>query len=100
MLYVLALPESLRFCDLILEREPITLRLLFAPALLAELCRFNGLDPMATLADEDLSCWLICEWYVAHREAGGDPDPVVEAILAELEASGIAALQPGSGEPN
>jgi hypothetical protein len=55
------------------------------------------------LADEDLSCWLICEWYVAHRTAGGERDPVIETILAEvaeLEATGIAMLQPGSGLSN
>jgi hypothetical protein len=34
------------------------------------LCRFNDPDPTATLADEHLSCWLICEWYLAHREVG------------------------------
>jgi hypothetical protein len=53
--------------------------------------------------DEDLSCWLICEWYLVHREAGGEPDPVAKAILVDvagLEASGIAALQPGCGFAN
>ena len=50
-------------------------RLLFLHAPLAQACRLNGLDSDATLVDEDLSCWLICEWYVAHREAGGEPAP-------------------------
>lgn len=41
------------FAELGLEREPVTCRLLFAPAPLAELCRYNGLDPAQMLADED-----------------------------------------------
>jgi hypothetical protein len=97
------IPEELTFAHLALEREPVTGPLLFAPTALADVCRLNGMDPGATLADEDLSCWLICEWYVVHRDAGGEPDPVAEEILAkvaELEATGIAALQPGSGIPN
>jgi hypothetical protein len=91
------------FADLALEREPVTRRLRFAPAPLAQLCRANGLDPATTFADEDLACWLICEWYLAHLEAGGEPDQIVEDILAEvaeLEATGIAALQPGTGIPS
>lgn len=99
----LVVPESLRFAELCLEREPVTCRLLFAPAPLTKLCPANGLDPAAILADEDLSCWLIAEWYCAHREAGGEPDPVAEQILVEVaasEASGIAVLRPGFGLPN
>ncbi|MFS8086734.1 MAG: hypothetical protein ACMG6H_13960, partial [Acidobacteriota bacterium] len=60
----------------------------------------NGLDPVAVLRDEDLACSLICAWYVAHREAGGEPDPVVERIVVERNAaqeSGITALQEGGG---
>ena len=51
-------------------------------------------------AEEDLSCWLICEGYVAHREAGGEPDPAAEQILAEVaeaEDSDIPVLQHGRG---
>jgi hypothetical protein len=99
----LTTPDGLNFADLALEREPVTRRLLFLPAPLGALCVVNGLDPEETLADEDLSCWLICERYLAHRLAGGEPDPVAEAILAdvaELEATGIAVLLPGSAFPN
>jgi hypothetical protein len=72
MLTKLKIPDTLHFAGLALERDPITRDLKFAPAPLAELCRCNGLDPVAILADEDQSCWLIAEWYVAHREAGGE----------------------------
>ncbi len=96
----LKIPDSLDFADLALEREPMTNRLLFLPAPLGELCLINGLDPEEVLMSEDLACELICEWYAAHIEAGGEPDPVADAILAEvaeLEASGMAALESGSG---
>jgi hypothetical protein len=95
--------DKASFADLALERELETRRLLFASAPLAEVCRASDLDPDATLADEDLVCWLICEWYLAHRMAGGETDPAAEAILAkvaELEATGIAVLLPGSAFPN
>ena len=77
-------PKGLNFADLALEREAVTHRLLFLPWHLGELCLVNGLDPEAVLASGDLSCELICEWYVAHRQTGGDPDPVAEEILAEV----------------
>ena len=94
---------GLTFAALALERALVTHRLLFAPAPLAAMTRFNTLGPEKIPADEDLSMWLICEWYYVHRIAGGEPDPVAEAILAEvaeLQATGIAAVQPGSGISN
>ena len=96
----LRLPENAQFADLALEREPVTRRLMFAPAPLATICRCNGLDPATVLADEDLSCELICEWYVAHIKAGGAPDVVVEAIVAEVNASlanDVSILRGGGG---
>jgi hypothetical protein len=99
----LRLPAVISFADLTLQRRPVTRRLLVAPAPLAALCRFDRLDSEQILADEDLSSWLICEWYCTHRLAGGEPEPVAAEILAEvaaLQESRIAALQPGSGIPN
>jgi hypothetical protein len=98
MLIKLLVPRELEFAELALERESVTLRLLFAPGPLAVLCLGNGLDLEAFLANADLSCWMITEWYCSHREAGGEPDPVAEKILAEVAAnteSGIAVLQQG-----
>jgi hypothetical protein len=83
----LTIPDGLDFADLALEREPVTGRLLFAPAPLAAMCRCNKLDPAEILADEVPSRWLICEWYVAHVTAGGAPDRVAEQILAEVADS-------------
>ena len=66
-------------------REPGTGRLLFAPDPLAEFCTSNGIRADDTLGDEHAACCLIDEWYYLHVVAGGgDPDPVVEEIMAEL----------------
>ena len=97
----LRLPDIPKFSELDLEREPITGRLLFASAPLAAMCRFNSLDSDQVLSDEDLSCWLICEWYCEHRGAGGESDPLVEKILeevAETNRSKIAILKHGGGQ--
>jgi hypothetical protein len=53
------------------------------------------LDPGAVLADEDLSCSLICGWYYHHVIAGGEPDALIEEPLSEVaeQASEMAALQ-------
>ena len=100
MVNTLIIPTDLAFEDLDLQRSQETHNLLFSPATLAEVCRCSGLDPVAVLADKDLSCWVICEWYVAHIAAGGAPDAVAEQMLTEASAaqeSRIAALQLGAG---
>lgn len=99
----LRIPNGIDFADLALEREPVTARLLVAAAPLAAMCRANDLDAADTLANEDLACWLIWEWYGAHVRVGGEPDPVAEQIIAEFvaeQASGIASLQNSGGRPH
>lgn len=91
MLDQLNVPDWVQFADLNIEREWGTGRLLFAPAPLAEICRAIGMVPAAILANEDLACLLICAWYRAHREAGGERNPVVEQVIKE-----VAARQDGS----
>jgi len=92
---MLTISDDLQFADLILEREPVTHRLLFLPAPLGELCLVNCLDPEEVLASEDLACELICEWYLAHIEAGGEPDPLAEQILAEVAEAQDAGSESG-----
>jgi len=85
----LTIPEGLRFSSLALKWAPMTFRLLFNPATLAALCWCNGLDAALVLADEDLCCGLIFDWYFIHRTGGGEPDAIVEELLdgvAEQEA--------------
>jgi len=40
------------------------------------------------LASENLSCKLIVDWYVAHREAGGNADPAADTVLHLLAFDG------------
>ena len=54
---------GLDFPQLGLHVEPSDGRLMFTAAALAEFCRANDLVADEVLADEDLSCWVICEWY-------------------------------------
>ena len=77
------IPVGLTFADLQLELAPDG-SLLHLPKPLAELVRVNGGNVNATLVDEDVGMHWIAKFYLAHREAGGTPDPVVEGILAKL----------------
>ena len=58
---------------------------MFQPGHLIDFCESNNMDAISTLADEDLSCSLIAEWYYLHVVTGGAPDAVVEEILAGLQ---------------
>jgi hypothetical protein len=78
------IPAGLRFADLALAREPVTKRLLCKTGPLAELVRINNWDPRTLVSGDDLPAWLIAEWYLAHRLAGGEPDAVAEEILIEV----------------
>ena len=79
-------PENFSFADLELERAPGTKRLLYKPEPLAALLAANRIDAVNIFNNEDLSAWLIAEWYVEHRSMGGVPDPVAEEILVEVAA--------------
>lgn len=99
MIDYLQIPQFLTFSDLALCIDAATQQLLFAAAPLIRICRANGIDPAPILADEDLSCSMICGWYLVHRTNGGARDAVVETLLAQVakdQASNIAVLQEGS----
>ena len=90
----LTLLEQVSFADLQFEREAATGRLLYLPGPLSEVIRFNDDDPARVLADEDLACWYIAEWYLTHRLAGGEPDLIAEEIFAALsDDSGDGLIQ-------
>ena len=95
------IPDGVAFADLKLEREPFTKQLMYDPAPLANLIVANNILTTQPLSEnEDLAAWLIAQWYLAHRTSGGEPDPVAEEVLADVEALqaiGIPALDPGGG---
>ena len=91
---MLRLISSIGFAELQLEYMSET-ALLYLSAPLGEFAPRNGLNPEAVIADEDRVCELIADWYVLHREAGGDADPAAEAALAHAQVEQI--FTPGSG---
>jgi hypothetical protein len=83
----LSIPDHVSFADLQLEREHLTGRLLYFPAPLTAVIGHNGDDPARVLADEDLACFYLAEWYFAHRLSGGHPDPIAEQIIRDVAQS-------------
>ena len=98
---VITIPAGLGFAELALEREPYTRRLLYKLVPLERLVAANRLALRGTMFEEqDLAAWLIAEWYLAYRTAGGESDPVAEDILKEvaaLQLSDIPSQQQGGG---
>ena len=92
------LPDGVQFADLKLEREPVTKRLLYRAGPLHALAVANGIDQQTLFADDDdWAALLVAEWYRAHRQAGGDPDPVAEQVLAEVAAQQASENVAGKG---
>lgn len=97
------IPEGVRFADLNLSRDHVTGYVRFDWAPLRLICEASGID-LAILTDqsEDNVSELLVQWYAAHRAFGGAPDPVLEQLLAEVEAEdrhGAANVQRGPTEP-
>lgn len=87
------IPEGLDFSALHLYRDPITLALQFDWAPIEQLCAASNID-IALFRDspEDNVAGLVIAWYFEHRTRGGDPDPVAEQIIAEVEAESVADI--------
>jgi hypothetical protein len=93
------IPDELKFSDLKMTRDPVTLDVEFEWEPIEAICAASGIDA-AIFRDqhEDNVAELINAWYAMHREAGGDPDLVQEQLLAEAQAesvAGIAGVQSG-----
>ncbi len=73
------IPDDLAFSDLRLGREPDG-SVSFDWAVITRICQASGL-PVDVFRDtlEDNVSSLIVFWYHAHRQHGGDADPVAEA---------------------
>lgn len=93
-----AIPDDIEFSDLHLARDPDG-HLSFDWHPVSLICRASGL-PLAVLQEgpEDNVCSLLTSWYMAHRAAGGAADPVMDDLLAEVDAED-AAGQPYSHAP-
>lgn len=81
-----AIPEGVEFADLHLQREADG-GVSFDWGVIERVCRASGL-PLELLreAPEDNVAGLIMAWYRAHRQQGGQPDPVAEDLIGEVAA--------------
>jgi len=79
------LPEAT--CFEALEVEVCTDGMLFfRPKVLKLAVMANGDEPSRVLADEDLMMHYIAQWYLAHRQQGGQPDEAMERIARGMDA--------------
>jgi hypothetical protein len=94
-----AIPDGLDFSDLHLARDPDG-SVSFDWAAIERICEASGLPvEMFRDAPEDHVSGLIVGWYRAHRQNGGEADPVAEDLISEVVAEDNAGQtvshQPG-----
>lgn len=79
-------PDDLEFADLHLARHTDG-SIMFEWGPIERICEASDLDvALFRHAPEDNVGGLIAAWYVEHRHAGGEPDPVAEDLIAEIRA--------------
>lgn len=87
----LIIPADLPFADLKLTRDAQTGHLKFDWAPIDRICAASGLD-VRLFRDqpEDKIADVLSEWYTRHRAIGGQPDPIMEALVAQNENTGLS----------
>ncbi|HCP02789.1 MAG TPA: hypothetical protein DIT61_04615 [Pseudomonas sp.] len=81
-----AIPNDLDFSDLRLARDPCG-SVSFDWAVIERICEASGLSvEVFRDASEDNVSGLIVGWYQAHRQHGGEADPVAEDLISEVLA--------------
>ena len=81
-----AIPNDLDFTDLRLALEPDG-SVSFDWAVIERICEASGLPgEVFRDASEDNVSGLIVGWYQAHRQHGGEADPVAENLISEVLA--------------
>ena len=92
------IPDHIKFADLKLARDPDGM-VSFDWEPIEAICHASGVDiDLLKLGPEDNASALINAWYRAHINAGGEPDPVQEDLIAEIaleDAAGSASFAPG-----
>lgn len=94
-----AIPDDLTFSDLHLSRDPDG-NISFDWVVIERICEASGLPvEMFRDAPEDNVSGLIVGWYQAHRQHGGEADPVADDLIAEVvaeeKAGQTVSHQPG-----
>lgn len=78
----LKIPSNVKFSDLELERDPETGDVSLDFAVIECICAFNGISANTFAVNEDALSLFQAAWYQAHLQAGGEPHPVQEDIIA------------------
>lgn len=94
-----AIPDNLKFADLNLCRESDG-SVSFDWAVIERICEASGLSvEMFRDAPEDNVSGVIVGWYQAHRQHGGEADPVADDLIAEVvaeeKAGQVVSHKPG-----
>lgn len=85
----ITIPAGLPFEALKLARDPQTGSVSFDTRVVEQIEQASGLAAGFFMGrDEDAIAALIVHWYAAHREAGGQADPVAEDLIAEARLEG------------
>lgn len=88
-----AIPDDLAFSDLHLSRDSDGM-VSFDWSVIDRICEASGLAvEMFRDAPEDNVSGLIVGWYQAHRQHGGEADPVAEDLISEVLAEERAGQQ-------
>jgi hypothetical protein len=90
------------FARLQLARDPRTGTPSYSIGALSSILSANQVDPAGILGDEDRVAGILFDWYIAHRETGGDANPAMERLIAEVLAEdefGEDRIQRGSSRP-
>lgn len=83
--HLIVIPDDVEFADLHLARDADG-HVSFAWDPIARICAASGIDPrILRNGPEDNIAVLTVEWYMRHRAAGGEPDPVQEDLIREAE---------------
>lgn len=81
-----SVPEDLDFADLRLARSPDG-SISFDMSVIKRICQASDLSIQVFRdSPEDNVAGLIVSWYQAHRQQGGDTDPIAEDLIAEVLA--------------
>jgi hypothetical protein len=72
----------------------------FELSVVTEICEQSGIEPEAVLGVEDSISTFLIEWYLMHRDAGREIDPVAEELIEEVRLEdkhgGGVSHQPGT----
>jgi hypothetical protein len=86
-------PDTIKFEDLKLSRDPVTGDVSFDWMPIELICQHSGIDSdMFRNTHEDNVAGLLVTWYNKHLQSGGAPDPVAEELLEEIRIEDTLGL--------